>query len=319
MAGKKKTSSAGKKTPNASGRLQDLVNDFQIAVNTGQEKAWVSGVNDLLAQGADATIKTRHGKTLLHMAAEINDTRLIKRLLAKKADCNAADQQGETPLHLAALGDNLEAARALLAAGADLHAKHQHGHTPLHDAVTGKPDIAKLLIDKGANVHAKTAIGETPLHFAASYAATSETAALLIEKGAVIDEKDMAGKTPLVMAVEDGNPHMAAFLIKAGARTDITLADGNSLLHIASDGNIFSGFALCEILINAGIDPTRRNQAGDTALDHARKQNCGANIINLLEAAPAAFAAKKQAESKAAHSDNIKRLDRLMPARKRPK
>ena len=317
MPRKKPASSAGKSPPNVNGKLLDLLNDFQVAVAAGQEKSWVAEVNDLLARGANAATKDRHQRTLLHLAAEINDTRLIKRLLAKKLDPNAADKQGETPLHRAASLDNFEAARALLAAGSDPNARRDNGQTPLHDAAGGNTELVKALIAKGADINARNDAGETPLFYAAE-SMSPDAALLLIKKGAAIDEKNNAGWTPLALAAWNGNEITTRCLIEAGACVTPILDDGNGLLHLAVDTDAPSAHDILDMLVKAGLDPSRRNKAGLTALDMAREQGSSKKIVALLEAAPAVFAAREQSLSKAAHNRNIARLDSLMPRKRRP-
>ncbi|MEV4133284.1 ankyrin repeat domain-containing protein [Dactylosporangium sp. NPDC049742] len=78
------------------------------------------GVTALLDEGVDPHVRDDRGRTLLHLAAHLDDLALLDRLLTAGLDVNARDLRGVTPLHAAVHGmGDVGVIRALVAAGAD--------------------------------------------------------------------------------------------------------------------------------------------------------------------------------------------------------
>lgn len=73
----------------------------------------------------------RHGRTLLHLAAERNHAGLCRWLLRLGSDVNRVDLLGQTPLHRAVRFGAAEAASLLVAHGADLDARDWQKRAPL--------------------------------------------------------------------------------------------------------------------------------------------------------------------------------------------
>ena len=83
-------------------------------------------------------------------------------LLQHGADVGSADEHGRTPLHIAAQLDFDKVAALLLKYGADIGAG-----MPLHTAAAfGAKKVAALLVENGADLRAKNVAGETPLDVA---------------------------------------------------------------------------------------------------------------------------------------------------------
>lgn len=118
---------------------------------------------------ADPKVKTRDGRTLLHLAAVTAGDALVGLLVRGGVAVDAKDPQGWTALHFACAQGQAPLARALLTAGADPNARDAEGRTPLHRL--GPP-------------------------------ATKEHVEALLAAGARLDEKDNAGFTPLELALE---------------------------------------------------------------------------------------------------------------------
>src|SRR5262249_13742853 len=76
-------------------------------------------VEALLKFGADATVKDKNGKTLLHAAANCEATSSVAMLIAAGAEVNARDNLQQTPLHEAATVNNQSMISALIKHGAD--------------------------------------------------------------------------------------------------------------------------------------------------------------------------------------------------------
>jgi ankyrin repeat protein len=93
----------------------------------------LAGVQQDLAQGANAKATHPNGRTALMLAAEwCQDTGdVASTLLDHGANVNAKDNKGMTALMYAAQVDDDDVARVLLAHGADINAKANDGATAL--------------------------------------------------------------------------------------------------------------------------------------------------------------------------------------------
>lgn len=78
----------------------------------------LSQVAFMIVVGADLSIRTKEGDTLLHMAAKLNNSDLILMLLDQGLDPNLTNAQGITPSHISALYRNLITMQMLVAHGA---------------------------------------------------------------------------------------------------------------------------------------------------------------------------------------------------------
>lgn len=218
------------------------------------EKKKFRHLYQLIKKNPDKINETgKNGQTALHVAARIDNEKVVRMLLHFKADVNARDHDGKTPLHYAAMSgakairvvalllktgakvdaeDNLKATplslaasfgntavvKLLLAKNANPAHPDLYGAQALHNAAT--VDIARELIKKGANVNATTKLQVTPLHQAAARGRT-RIAAFLIKKGAHINAEDLKHHTPLYYAVRNSQRQMVEMLLKAKADPNI--------------------------------------------------------------------------------------------------
>jgi ankyrin repeat protein len=204
-------------------------------------KGDLSGVQRLVAEGADLEARDEYGDTVLHRAA-MNDrgAEIVRLLLDRGAKVNAKNHQGWTPLHRVTTE---EVAALLLDNGADLNAKDKFGETPLHLMVRSdnggiqlQPGdtsaagqkilqvyaarhtaLITLLIERGANLEALDSAGRTPLHCAAAEGHL-ENVRVLVDHGANLDGKNVFGSTPLGEALSSGHGQIADFLKDRGAK-----------------------------------------------------------------------------------------------------
>lgn len=108
------------------------------------------------------------GRTLLHVAADYNQTEIIRAAIERGAKVNIADDRGMTALHVAAHSGNTDAMLALAKAGAELETRNIDGETPLHTAVReAHAYTVEKLLEAGANPLAKDAQGHTALEISA--------------------------------------------------------------------------------------------------------------------------------------------------------
>jgi uncharacterized protein len=169
------------------------------------------------------------------VAIKQDDARTINALLNRGFDPETPDPQGLTGLFLALREGSLKAAQALVDwPKTKAETRTANDESPLMmAALKGHLDIARKLIARDADVN-KT--GWAPLHYAATggHLAMIE---LLLEHHAYIDAESPNGTTPLMMAAHYGSP------------------------------------AAVKLLLEAGADPTLKNQLGLSAIDFAQRAN----------------------------------------------
>lgn len=169
------------------------------------------------------------------VAIKQDNSGAIDALLRRGFDPDTLDPKGLPGLYLALRDGSLKAAGALIQwPKTNVEIRTAQDESPLMmAALKGHVDLVKKLIERGADVN-KT--GWAPLH----YAATSGQLAimeLLLDESAYIDAESPNGTTPLMMAAQYGTP------------------------------------SAVKLLLDAGADPTLRNQLGLSAIDFANRAN----------------------------------------------
>ncbi|XP_056386540.1 nuclear factor NF-kappa-B p100 subunit [Hyla sarda] len=147
-------------------------------------------VNILLKGRADPTILDRYGNSVLHLAVQAGDVRMLQVLLENKFSgykhlLNMPDYNGLYPVHWAVKVKSEKCLEMLVRSGAHVNAaERKSGRSPLHIAVEmDNLNIAISLVKLGADVNAQTFGGNTPLHLAASLGSPVLTR-MLISAGA---------------------------------------------------------------------------------------------------------------------------------------
>ena len=176
-------------------------------------------------------------------ALKQDDAWRVSQLLQRGFDPHAMGPRRQSGLFLALQEPAPKVARVLVRwPGTRIDERNAADETPLMmAALKGHQGVAQLLIERGADVN-KT--GWAPLH----YAATGGQVALiqlLLEHHAYIDAESPNGTTPLMMAAQYGT------------------------------------LAAVKALLEAGADPTLKNQLGLTAEDfaiQAGRQDVGTQI-----------------------------------------
>uniref|UniRef100_A0A0G4GWN7 Uncharacterized protein n=1 Tax=Chromera velia CCMP2878 TaxID=1169474 RepID=A0A0G4GWN7_9ALVE len=195
--------------------------------------------------------RAKEGETALVRAAENGNSAACEALIVRGAKVNAQTGTGVTALFQAAQRGLEGPVATLLKQGADPNLTKVGGSSPLHRAVARKyKNIVRLLLEAGADPNIAMS-GVTPL-FLVCYRQPAECGAHR--------EGDSQGGA--------GDPEIAEMLLKAGARTEMRLLDGQSPLHVAaSQGDA----AIVDVLLRYGANPLCRSRSGGTPCDAARR------------------------------------------------
>jgi ankyrin repeat protein len=170
-----------------------VVRDSHYGIDLARKDKVVAIVKSLLKHGANPNIRLKQPKALtandvsldgatpILLAAEVNNTEVVKALLDAGADPHITTEQGMTPLIMAAGGGTdiqrarvpeeqakaLETVKLLAEHGVDITAIGQYGWTALHAAsYQGLKDVIEYLVSKGADVNEMDSFGQTPLSIA---------------------------------------------------------------------------------------------------------------------------------------------------------
>jgi ankyrin repeat protein len=137
--------------------------------------------------------------SLLHYAAEIGRTRVVRYLITKlkHSTVGIENLSGDCPIHVVCRTGNVEILNELLnAPDASLHIRQRQEYTPLHLAsLYGHVDVVRVLLDHGANTTHHTRGGYTPLDLAIHNNHTLVAQVL----------KDHIARTSSNVAAESGN------------------------------------------------------------------------------------------------------------------
>ncbi len=172
-------------------------------------------VAELIGKGEPVDTFTFDGVTALTCACNQKHPGVVKLLLEAGANPNLATREGREPLYLSMNKGDTEAVALLLKAGA------VPSPIALHSAVGRKQaGIAKALLDHGADPHVtarETKYFPEPADFN------------ITQMGVQPDDY------PLHSAIRNGDAETVAVLTKAGARTTIANAAGETPVTLAKD------------------------------------------------------------------------------------
>ena len=126
-----------------------------------------SEVQNLLGEGADASVKTDEGLPVVGYAAMKGEADIVAALVEAGADLEGQDKTGATALMYAAQFNNNEIVTALIEASASVNAADNLGWTPLMRAVIGgNLDAVTALMEAGADVNATDFFDRTAVRIA---------------------------------------------------------------------------------------------------------------------------------------------------------
>lgn len=263
-------------------------------------------VDILIKNGANINARCRNyagttkcNWTPLQIAADKNNTGIMKRLIAHGADINAEAHNGDTALCLSAKRGHIETAILLIQHGAGVNHPSSKGRYPLIAAANkGKRAMVEFLLEAGANPNIVDSYGQTAINsalYCRDDQATIEVIKLLLDAGTDVNKQDKGGRTPLHRAAISHRPEHVLCLLKYGADVNAATMQGQTPLYRAVIDCRLSNpqKKVVEILLKSGarVDIEDGKYQHGTPLDRVRKwkvrdeegQRYRNEIIQLLQ------------------------------------
>lgn len=271
---------------------------------TDDEKAkriisYEKGIDTLIEAGADLNTKY---KSLITIASEKGNTKIIGKLLSKGVSVNSKNQYGTTalmemvkypyqmsPSQLGVISFLLKSgANPNIVAGDNSNGDESYCETTLINAAeAGQHDIVKLLLRYTADAKFKCKSGKNALT-AALQKRDFELVKILVDAGANVNSSGQYGTTPLMIAVLTNNLPLIKMLLANGALINTTDKPGRTaLIYAASGFSETPNFEVVDLLLKSGANPNvMTNDFGEytrcnTALTGAARRG-SIEIIQLL-------------------------------------
>ena len=204
-----------------------LIEELNFNVHIGDNRKWsalhhaaLNGSYELMkyfiAKGTNVSLKTKHGKNCLHIAASNGHLDLCKTLIDEiNFDVNIADDEGCTALH--------------------------------GSAQSGNDELFGFIADKGTDVFLKIKGGQNCLHIAASKGHFNLCKALIEKLNFNVDMVDNKKWTVLHHAALNGSYELMKYFITKGTDALLKTKDGLNCIHIAASNGYLN---LCKTLID---------------------------------------------------------------------
>jgi uncharacterized protein len=207
----------------------------------------------LLRRGAKAGTVNQYGASPLAEAARVANVELAGMLLEAGADAKVSNEDGQTPLMLAARTGNVPMARLLVQHGAEVNRRETYREQSalMWAAAENHAEMVEFLVSQKAelDVRAKSTDwdtqisseprvqyrptgGLTPLLYAAR-AGCLGCVASIVGAGANVDKPNPDGMTPMMIALDNGYPAVAQYLLDHGANPHTWDWWGRTPLYVA--------------------------------------------------------------------------------------
>ena len=249
---------------------------------------WPDIIKLLLDHKADPNIHPEE-YSLLRLAVQEGDCRIVSYLLDAGANCDVLDSDKHTPLMVACCNGHTSVVLKLLQYNANPNIQVENGWTALMLATDYKHlEIVRTLINAGANVDAVMQDGWTALMIACDNSNNTDIVQCLLKAGADPNlQSHKNGLAPCHFACRKSpDPAILLSLIEAGADPEITAKNGITPLMLACE----RGFEMTvEILLNMNVPVNTETHHGTTALMFAVQSSNNIKIVRLLLSAGADF------------------------------
>lgn len=224
--------------------------DLMCLVESGD--CTVQQVDKAVADGEQVNFVAGDGKSALWVAATHAPSGVVAELIKKGAKVDVLDDKNKrTPL------------MQVLAVGTQ-----------------DRAEVVNLLIKAGSNINQKDENGDTPLHLAIHNSSLdSKVILLLLKTGKVkVESPNGAAMTPLMVAAAEGRADCVKMLLACKASVKAVDNKGNTALLWA----VLNENERCAaLLMQAGADPARKNNKGESAVSVA-KESGNADLIRVV-------------------------------------
>jgi uncharacterized protein len=169
------------------------------------------------------------------IAVKRDDPKAVSELLKRGFDPNTVDPSGRQGLFMALQDGSLKVAEVLVAwPKTNVEWRSRKDESPLMiAALKGQTALVKQLIARDADVNKP---GWAPLHYAAT-AGNLEIMQILLDENAYIDAESPNKSTPLMVAAQYGSTQAVKLLLEAGADPSLRNQLGLSAVEFALRGN----------------------------------------------------------------------------------
>jgi len=242
-------------------------------------------VKFLLSKGVDQTTQDRHGLLPIHYAAQSGDCATVDALNSHQQAINAVSRTGEYALHFAVKAGKMNVVTHLLGLGADVNCRDKFGRTPLHLAAKNnlRDMVVLLLKQKNTSRRHMDYRGRNAFHFAVE-GGNSQLAFGLVSKAEKFSKPDAAGMTAMHIATERSNIEMLKYL---KGRDGLSFLDkdikGRMPLHIAAQRNLLEMFNFLVDELGQKSLMSFMDEAGDTVIEYAIRGKAHAILQRLKE------------------------------------
>jgi ankyrin repeat protein len=204
-------------------------------IHFAAEMGEADAVKWLCRNGADVDAEKVQGGGALHIAAELNQTEVVRALVSR--DCNASTEtrllNDTTPIYLAAQNGNVEAVRLLLSSGADSAFEMPVGETRMDVVAAGSHEAWGT---------AEDFMGEPAPAGGAGGGSTGTAVATGLEGGEAADSAMLHnfgfevgnGATALHAAVENGHLEVVKALLSMGTPQTASM-EGATPVYVAAE------------------------------------------------------------------------------------
>ncbi|XP_067669979.1 ankyrin-3-like [Haliotis asinina] len=186
----------------------------------------------------DINSRGKFGRTPVMKAAWGGHVSLFDLLERVGADLSLVSEQGDTVLHLACHRDHVPMVKHILTKHiVGVNSRGMNGRTPVMiAAMYGHKGVLNVLVDNGGDVSLVDSNGENVLHAACRGGNSNMVLHFLSNRIARISSKTGNGQTPLMLAAEGGHEGVFDLLVSKGADPTVKDSSNNNIVHMACLG-----------------------------------------------------------------------------------